>query len=746
MKKTTILLTVIMFFSAWVNAETIAYWRFEQGTNGIKHTGELDNWYLDSSGNTNHLSAETNDENPYATNDLPFAAVPLTGETNLLAGTFDGNMSLGAYGTYSEPTVPINEHIFNNGFTVECMVKYFDFNFTVAVGNDGRPTPYGDPLFALKHRDEVGHPLQLAFFDGTTNNHKLYSARFIDTGIWYYVAAVCDGTNAYLYIKTREENAYQLEATETNINGSALFYEDGAIWTVGRGMWGGVHNSYLNGCIDEVRISDSALSLSEFLGTAPSFPLVTITNQDATVDYDTDKYTIGGNNNENVVGYMTWSNQLTATIGTLSAAANWTIPDIGLAVGANVIVVIGTNSLGDISSDSITIIRKNGRGTEALPYTIAEARALPAGTESFWAQGYIVGGNYDNFNSPFVNNNGVCCADSANETDMNNCLQVTLDSGTGFPDIWGLQSHPENIGKRIKFHGIRGNYSGKPSFESVDQIIEIYPENVIAYWRFEQGTNGTTRVGELDNWYLDSSGYGNNLSANTDAENPYSTNDIPFTAVPLTGKTNLLAGTFDGSMSLGTYSTMREPIVQINHHHFTNGFTVECMVKYFDFNFTVAVGNDGRPTPYGDPLFALKHRDEAGHPLQLAFFDGTTNNHKLYSERFIDTGIWYYVAAVCDGTNAYLYIKTKEETAYQLEATETNINGSALFYEDGAVWTVGRGMWGGVHNSYLNGCIDEVRICDTALDETQFLAADEIPEPFCLPFIIYCLLFIIRRK
>ena len=264
MKKIIILLITIMFFSAWINADTIAYWRFEQGTNGTRHTGDHDNWYLDSSGNTNHLSAEANADNPYATNNLPFAVIPLTGETNLLATSFN-NMALGTYGTYSEPIVPINEHIFTNGFTVECMVKYFGFNFAVAVGNDGRPTPYGDPLFALKHRDEAGHPLQLAFFDETTNNHKLYSERFIDTGIWYRVAAVCDGTNAYLYIKTNQEDMYQLEATETNINGGALFYEEDAVWTVGRGMWGGVHNSYLNGCIDEVRISDTALDETQFL-------------------------------------------------------------------------------------------------------------------------------------------------------------------------------------------------------------------------------------------------------------------------------------------------------------------------------------------------------------------------------------------------------------------------------------------------------------------------------------------------
>ena len=271
MKKITLLLTIIMISSAFINAETIAYWRFEQGTNGTKHTGEQDNWYLDCSGNSNYLSAEEIIDNPYSTNDVPFNAVPLTGETNLLALSCDGSMSISTCGSYGDP-IPINTYGFTNAFTVECMVKYFDFNYAVVVGNDGRPTAFGDPLFALKHRNQEGKPIQLAFFDGAGNNHKLYSSSYIDTGIWYRVAAVCDSSNAYLYIK-HPGLEYQLEATETNvING--LYMMD-SFWTVGRGMWGGNPQDYLKGCVDEVRISDTALTVTQFLGysSQPELPV-----------------------------------------------------------------------------------------------------------------------------------------------------------------------------------------------------------------------------------------------------------------------------------------------------------------------------------------------------------------------------------------------------------------------------------------------------------------------------------------
>ena len=88
-------------------------------------------------------------------------------------------------------------------------------------------------------------------------------------------------------------------------------------------------------------------------------PYVDITNQDASVLYEINQYTIDGTNNANVVGTMSWSNQLTGIQGTLSATSSWTITNIALNVGMNVIVVSGTNVNGTVSSDSISITRFN---------------------------------------------------------------------------------------------------------------------------------------------------------------------------------------------------------------------------------------------------------------------------------------------------------------------------------------------------------------------------------------------------
>lgn len=119
-----------------------------------------------------------------------------------------------------------------------------------------------------------------------------------------------------------------------------------------------------------------------------------------------------------------------------------------------------------------------GTGTEMDPYTIAEAVALSAGPTEYWAQGYIVGGAYDNFDSPWTSDYSISCADTDSESDVDNCLQVKLESDGG-RTTWGLASNPDNYQKQIKFRGYRDSYGAKPSFEGVDNtdISEVALEN-----------------------------------------------------------------------------------------------------------------------------------------------------------------------------------------------------------------------------------------------------------------------------
>jgi len=99
-------------------------------------------------------------------------------------------------------------------------------------------------------------------------------------------------------------------------------------------------------------------------------PLVDITNADALVSYDTTRYTIGGTNSplmgatNRVVGTMWWSNALNSAEGTFPVAQIWSIGNIPLNFGTNVIGVCGTNVYGWLGYDSVIIKRSLPVGTQ----------------------------------------------------------------------------------------------------------------------------------------------------------------------------------------------------------------------------------------------------------------------------------------------------------------------------------------------------------------------------------------------
>jgi hypothetical protein len=95
------------------------------------------------------------------------------------------------------------------------------------------------------------------------------------------MAAVSDGANLSLYLRNVTEGGdWQLIAyTDMTLSGSpdtALTAGtgdggdwDAGNWSVGRGLYAGGHGDRAYGFLDEVRISDAALSTSEFLYVIP---------------------------------------------------------------------------------------------------------------------------------------------------------------------------------------------------------------------------------------------------------------------------------------------------------------------------------------------------------------------------------------------------------------------------------------------------------------------------------------------
>lgn len=264
--------------------------------------------------------------------------------------------------------------------------------------------------------------------------------------------------------------------------------------------------------IDQVRVID----------VDPNQPSVTITNpatSPAEVANAVSAYTLQGVAG-NASGHLRWLCDPSGDEDIVPVSGTWTIPSIGLDVGTNVISVTVSNAAGSTASDTVTIVRAqpgevleapimltpsnvdsnrfqanwaavdyatgyrldvatnaafavagvaygDGDGTEGSPYSVTQAKALPTGVTEYWAWGYVVGGRYDDFATPWDNDYAISVAGTDSETVFDNCLQVKLEDDGGRA-TWGLNSNPGNYQKLIKFKGYRDSYGGSDSFEGVD--------------------------------------------------------------------------------------------------------------------------------------------------------------------------------------------------------------------------------------------------------------------------------------
>lgn len=273
-------------------ADTVAYWRFEEGPAGsnVARGGQPDGVFYggvaDSSGNGNGLSAWSNGSYAGYTyrTDLPGAVIPQTGQAN--------NFSVQNTGGF--PALFSGSEAMRNmtpsAFTIEVSFKPENGGYRTLVGRDSRGAntqPGGDLNLAALYLQLIpGNALAIKFNDVSGFWHQAISASdvvtsfaFPDTGAghWYNAAAVSDGSLLSLYLRDVDAGTgYQLVAqTDLTLSGSpntALTAGLGSgsdwqagNWTVGRGLYNGGHGDRAWGFLDEVRIGDSALTPEQFL-------------------------------------------------------------------------------------------------------------------------------------------------------------------------------------------------------------------------------------------------------------------------------------------------------------------------------------------------------------------------------------------------------------------------------------------------------------------------------------------------
>jgi len=256
------------------NENTLAHWRFEEGVNGVIHAADWDDFYLDSSGNTNHLSSwplpSPNINRPTATNQVPYSVVPQTGEANTLALAFLGKQDLSTGGGNTGFKM-LETYMFTNGWTFECTFLVTTNGLHQGLfGKDGkRGTFDGDPSTGPHppFRMKIRPPSELVECQILDDNDVPITVKCntpVETHHWYSVAATYDTETLSIYLKGEGDEEYVFQNSVSVPAGVTLGRYDKK-WAVGRIRWDGNPADYMYGVLDEVRISNIALNPNFFI-------------------------------------------------------------------------------------------------------------------------------------------------------------------------------------------------------------------------------------------------------------------------------------------------------------------------------------------------------------------------------------------------------------------------------------------------------------------------------------------------
>jgi hypothetical protein len=257
----------------------VAYWRFEdqplgslapdtsQNTKPVRAT-------VDSSFNGNDLYTFFEADRPTFSADVPAGVIPQTGSPNrsCLDTRSEGLRNVYTHSEFSHAAPFDIQKIAPAQWTIEASVNSAKRlgEVQTIVGRDthfslkGHPDP---PRLAFEINADKR--FAIAYFDAANRRHEAIGKEpVVEANRWYHVAAASDGRTLRLYVDALDGHGYLLRAsTELPGEGSTALGkgDDDAEWTIGRGWKDSHAHNRFQGLIDEVRVSDVALSPSEFL-------------------------------------------------------------------------------------------------------------------------------------------------------------------------------------------------------------------------------------------------------------------------------------------------------------------------------------------------------------------------------------------------------------------------------------------------------------------------------------------------
>lgn len=271
-------------------ATTSAYWRHEEGPAG-QIVPDGPNTVLDSSGFDNHMQTFSSANAPFTAATYSTFVSPLALRSGLpnnlsldfgpapLMGTEDG-------GGRNDDNYTFEKLIQTELFTAMTVELAFNMHsvdgWQALFGRDGKPL--GDapgepdlpipPLKVLIRNDDfpnaIPNQLFVEWIDGDGDVHWLASGETVNTNTWYHMAFTLTADAAELWL-AGETGDYDLKDAISGEDfagdlgpGEVLIY-DPTPFTIGRGMFGNGVTDWSNALIDEVRVSNTALSPTEFL-------------------------------------------------------------------------------------------------------------------------------------------------------------------------------------------------------------------------------------------------------------------------------------------------------------------------------------------------------------------------------------------------------------------------------------------------------------------------------------------------
>jgi hypothetical protein len=278
--------------------------------------------------------------------------------------------------------------------------------------------------------------------------------------------------------------------------------------------------------------------------------------------------------------------------------------------------------------------------------------------------------------------------------------------------------------------------------------------HVLAYWRFDDHPVGVlvpeSKKGNAPvRGSLDSSLNGNDLYCWSAETQPRFSGDVPATTVPQTADPNVASldnreppGAGVWTRDLFTMSYWSQPNPTDLQTITPATWTVEASVKpaKLDGTYQTIVVRDGTNSDAKDPKiapFGLYITPKGSFAVRFCDVDKRSYT-AIAKTPVVQENQWYHVAVTSDGKRLRLFVDSLDGKGYIqretriLAATGSTALGRGEFPDTPPgkeagdmgypyIWAVGRGYYDGHIGNWFQGCIDEVRICDVALQRTEFL-------------------------